>query len=63
MKNCEKNGYQLSLEEKLVLQQSLLSFVTSRKAIIRTINSFQNSLKHDIEIAEKLQKVFNPFED
>ena len=63
MKNCEKNGYQLSLEEKLVLQQSLLSFVTSRKAIIRTINSFQNSLKHDIEIAEKLQNLFNPFED
>ena len=63
MKNCEKNGYQLSLEEKLVLQQSLLSFVTARKAILRNIKSFQNTLNKDIEIAEKLQKLFNPFED
>ena len=63
MKNCEKYGYQLSLEEKLVLQQSLLSFVTARKETLRNIKSFQISLNHDIEIAEKLQKVFNPFED
>ena len=53
----------LSLEEKLVLQEALLSFVTSRKAILRNINSFRISLNHDIEIAEKLQKTFNPFEN
>ena len=53
----------LSLEEKLVLQEALLSFVTARKAILRNTKSFQISLNHDIEIAEKLQKTFNPFED
>lgn len=53
----------LSLEEKLVLQQALLSFVTARKETLRNIKSFQISLNHDIQIAEKLQKAFNPFED
>lgn len=53
----------LSLEEKFILQAALLSFLTARKAAIRNINSFQKSLNRDIEIAEKLQKVFNPFED
>ena len=54
---------ELSLEDKLVLQAALLSFVTARKATLRNIKSFQNTLNHDIEIAEKLQKLFNPFED
>ena len=53
----------LTIEEKLVLQQALLSFVTARKAILRNTKSFQISLNHDIEIAEKLQKVFDPFEE
>lgn len=53
----------LSLEEKLVLQQALLSFVTARKAILRNIKSFRISLNHDIEIAEKLQNTFNLFEN
>ena len=54
---------ELSLEEKLVLQTALLSFVTARKETLRNIKSFQHSLNHDIELAEKLQKLFNPFED
>jgi predicted trehalose synthase len=61
MKISEMN--ELSLEEKLVLQQALLSFVTARKATLRNIKSFQNTLNHDIQIAEKLQRIFNPFED
>ena len=54
---------EVSLEEKLILQEALLSFVTARKAILRNIKSFQNTLNKDIEIAEKLQNLFNPFED
>lgn len=53
----------LTLEEKLILQQALLSFVTARKATLRNIKSFQITLNKDIEIAEKLQKLFIPFED
>lgn len=53
----------LSLEEKLVLQAALLSFMTARKASLRNTKSFQKSLNRDIEIAEKLQKTFNPFEN
>lgn len=53
----------LSLEEKLILQAALLSFLTARKATLRNIKSFQNTLNNDIAIAEKLQRLFNPFED
>ena len=63
MKNCEKYDYQLSLEEKLVLQAALLSFVTARKAILRNTKSFKHSLNKDIEIAQDLQERITYFID
>lgn len=53
----------LSLDEKLIIQQALLGFIAARKAFLRRSDSFAITFNRDIEIAEKLQKLFDTFED